>query len=229
VLIEREDGDGWESYMRIDPVRSADDCRKYVRMLAASKGENALRSYTNNNNNSDMKRKRRGDARMLEDIQWKERKSSSRSRPYSLIPIGRVAAWGLVAGARSALPWAVSWKRGDGGKDWWRQCQRGQHIDVNTETGISTAYLAVWRSLLLSTSRRISTSGGIQSKAGWRACRETPVRGCDRCDRHEQRLQNMLEFTFNRLAPNLAIQRLSVDSTITTAIIICGMLGLDFP
>jgi hypothetical protein len=42
-------------------------------------------------------------------------------------------------------------------------------------------------------------------------------------------LQNMLEFTFNRLAPNLAIQRLSVDSTITTAIIICGMLGLDFP
>ena len=51
VLMEREGGgDGWEweSYMPIDPVRSADDCG---RMLAALKYENALRSYMSDKKN----------------------------------------------------------------------------------------------------------------------------------------------------------------------------------
>ena len=54
VLMEREGGgDGWglewewESYMPIDPVRSAEGCGEYGRMLAVSKDENALRSYSN--------------------------------------------------------------------------------------------------------------------------------------------------------------------------------------
>ena len=63
ILIEREGGSvEWESYMSIDPVRSADEFGEYGRMLAASK---ALRSYTtkktlaSEKNISETKRKKR--------------------------------------------------------------------------------------------------------------------------------------------------------------------------
>jgi hypothetical protein len=60
---------------------------------------------------------------MLADIRWKERRLTSRSRPYSPVLIGPVAAREIVAGGRSVSPWVASWKRGDGGKDfnqdWW--------------------------------------------------------------------------------------------------------------
>jgi hypothetical protein len=53
VLMERAGGgDGWEweSYTPIDPVKSAEDCGEYGRMLVASKDENALRSYMSDKN-----------------------------------------------------------------------------------------------------------------------------------------------------------------------------------
>jgi hypothetical protein len=61
VLMERAGGgDGWEweSYMPIDPVRSADGCGVYGRMVAASKDENALRSYSEQKRINEMKKEK---------------------------------------------------------------------------------------------------------------------------------------------------------------------------
>jgi hypothetical protein len=63
VLMERAGGGdewGWESYMPIDPVRSADDCGEYGRILAVSNDENALRSYMTQKISEMKKSKMRG-------------------------------------------------------------------------------------------------------------------------------------------------------------------------